>query len=117
GDVGVALTNSKAAQALLTFLASPDAGTIWAQSGGFISANKNVKFSAYPNASMRKIAQALIAAGNDFRFDMSDQAPASFGGKPAQGEWKALQDFLKNPRNVEGIQRQLERDAAKAYKN
>ncbi|MBW8093648.1 extracellular solute-binding protein [Streptomyces hygroscopicus subsp. hygroscopicus] len=117
GDVGVALKNSKAAQALLTFLASPDAATIWAQSGGFISANKNVKFSAYPNASMRKIAQALIAAGNDFRFDMSDQAPASFGGKPAQGEWKALQDFLKNPRNVEGIQRQLERDAAKAYKN
>ncbi|MBP8540030.1 carbohydrate ABC transporter substrate-binding protein, partial [Streptomyces sp. MK37H] len=35
GDVGVALKNSKAAQALLTFLASPDAGTIWAQSGGF----------------------------------------------------------------------------------
>lgn len=117
GDVGVALKNSKAAQALLTFLASPDAATIWAQSGGFISANKNVKFSAYPNDPMRDIAKALIAAGNDFRFDMSDQAPASFGGKPAQGEWKALQDFLKNPRNVEGIQRQLEADAAKAYKN
>ncbi|MGW2329022.1 ABC transporter substrate-binding protein [Streptomyces sp. NPDC001700] len=117
GDVGVALKNSKAAQALLTFLASPDAATIWAQSGGFISANKAVKFSAYPNDPMRDIAKALIAAGNDFRFDMSDQAPASFGGKPAQGEWKALQDFLKNPRNVEGIQRQLEADAAKAYKN
>ncbi|EFL25641.1 putative secreted protein [Streptomyces himastatinicus ATCC 53653] len=117
GDVGVALKNSKASQALLTFLASPDAATIWAQSGGFISANKNVKFSAYPNDPMRDIAKALIAAGNDFRFDMSDQAPASFGGKPAQGEWKALQDFLKNPRNVEGIQRQLEADAAKAYKN
>ncbi|RNF93291.1 ABC transporter substrate-binding protein [Streptomyces botrytidirepellens] len=117
GDVGVALKNSKAAQALLTFLASPDAATIWAQSGGFISANRHVKFSAYPNDPMRDIAKALIAAGNDFRFDMSDQAPASFGGKPAQGEWKALQDFLKNPRNVEGIQRQLEADAAKAYKN
>jgi alpha-glucoside transport system substrate-binding protein len=117
GDVGVALKNSKAAQALLTFLASPDAATIWAQGGGFISANKNVKLSAYPNEPMRDIAKALTAAGNDFRFDMSDQAPASFGGKPAQGEWKALQDFLKNPRNVDGIQRQLEADAAKAYKN
>ncbi|MFI0780900.1 ABC transporter substrate-binding protein [Streptomyces sp. NPDC021212] len=117
GDVGVALKNSKAAQALLTFLASPDAATIWAQSGGFVSANRHVKFSAYPNDPMRDIAKALVAAGNDFRFDMSDQAPASFGGKPAQGEWKALQDFLKNPRNVEGIQRQLEADAAKAYKN
>jgi alpha-glucoside transport system substrate-binding protein len=117
GDVAVALKNSKASQALLTFLASPDAASIWAQAGGFISANKSLSLSAYPNAPLRDIAKALISAGNDFRFDMSDQAPASFGGKPAQGEWKALQDFLKNPRNVEGTQRQLESDAAKAYKN
>ncbi|QKV94645.1 carbohydrate ABC transporter substrate-binding protein [Streptomyces sp. NA02950] len=117
GDAAVALKRSKASQALLTFLASPDAAHIWASSGGFISANKSLDLSAYPNAPLRDIAKALVSAGNDFRFDMSDQAPASFGGKPAQGEWKALQDFLKNPRNVKGIQRQLEADAAKAYQN
>ncbi|MET8012324.1 extracellular solute-binding protein [Streptomyces sp. NPDC005271] len=117
GDAAVALKNSKAAQALLTFLASPDAAHIWARAGGFISANKSLDLGAYPNAQLRDIAKALIDAGDDFRFDMSDQAPASFGGKPAQGEWKALQDFLKNPRNVKGTQAQLEADAAKAYKN
>ncbi|TVL89116.1 ABC transporter substrate-binding protein [Streptomyces sp. SAJ15] len=117
GDVAVALKDTKASQALLTFLASPDAAHIWAEAGGFVSANKNLDLDAYPNAPLRAIAGSLIKAGDDFRFDMSDQAPAAFGGKPAQGEWKALQDFLKNPKDVAGIQRRLEYDAAKAYQN
>ncbi|MCK7623908.1 ABC transporter substrate-binding protein [Streptomyces sp. RS10V-4] len=115
GDVAVALKDGKAAQALLTFLASTDAARIWAGAGGFLSPNKALDPSAYGDGVMRKIAKALVAAGDDFRFDMSDQAPASFGGKPGQGEWKDLQDFLKDPREVAGIQARLERDAAKAF--
>ncbi|WP_189306040.1 ABC transporter substrate-binding protein [Streptomyces albospinus] len=115
GDVAVALKDSKAAQALLTFLASTDAARIWAQAGGFISPNKELDQAAYADDVMRRIAKALIAAGDGFRFDMSDQAPASFGGKPGQGEWKDLQDFLKNPKDVAGTQAQLEKDAAKSF--
>ncbi|MFE3887526.1 ABC transporter substrate-binding protein [Streptomyces lydicus] len=115
GDVAVALKDSKAAQALLTFLASTDAAKIWAQAGGFISPNKELDQAAYADGVMRRIAKALIAAGDDFRFDMSDQAPASFGGKPGQGEWKDLQDFLKNPMDVAGTQGRLEKDAAKSF--
>ncbi|GAB7033202.1 ABC transporter substrate-binding protein [Streptomyces sp. NPDC021749] len=115
GDVAVALKGGKAAQALLTFLASTDAARIWAQAGGFISPNKGLDRAAYGDAVMRRIAEALIAAGDDFRFDMSDQAPASFGGKPGQGEWKDLQDFLKNPKDVAGTQARLERDAVKSF--
>lgn len=65
----------------------------------------------------RGIAEALIASGDSFRFDMSDQMPQSFGGTPGKGEWKALQDFLKNPRDVAGTQRRLEADAAAAYRD
>ena len=115
GDVAVALKDSKASQALLTFLASTDAAKIWAQAGGFISPNKKLDQAAYANDVLRKIAKALIAAGDDFRFDMSDQAPASFGGKPGQGEWKDLQDFLKSPKDIAGAQAQLEKDAAKSF--
>lgn len=115
GDVAVALKDTKAAQALLTFLASTDAAKIWAQAGGFLSPNKELDQAAYANGVLRTIARALIAAGDDFRFDMSDQAPASFGGKPGQGEWKDLQDFLKNPKDVAGIQARLEKDAAKSF--
>jgi alpha-glucoside transport system substrate-binding protein len=115
GDAAVVLKDSKAAQALVTFLASPDAATIQAKLGGYLSPNKNVPLSAYPNAVQQKIAKALIASGDDFRFDMSDQAPQAFGGTPGKGEWKDLQDFLKNPTDVAGAQAKLEKDAAAAY--
>ncbi|GGO97418.1 sugar ABC transporter substrate-binding protein [Wenjunlia tyrosinilytica] len=117
GDAAVALKDGKGAQALLTFLASTDAARIWAQQGGFISPNKSLADSSYPDEVSRGIAKALIAAGDDFRFDMSDQAPAAFGGTKGSGEWKRLQDFLKNPKDVSGAQSKLEADAAKAYKN
>ncbi|MFF0190686.1 ABC transporter substrate-binding protein [Streptomyces sp. NPDC005244] len=116
GDAAVVLKDSKAAQALVTFLASPDAATIQAKLGGYLSPNKSVALSAYPNAVQQKMAKALIAAGDDFRFDMSDQAPQSFGGTPGKGEWKDLQDFLKNPKDIAGAQKKLESDAAAAYK-
>ncbi|GHI95292.1 ABC transporter substrate-binding protein [Streptomyces olivaceus] len=115
GDAAVILEDSKAAQALATWLASPDAASIQAKLGGFLSPNGGVDSSVYPNAVQKKIAEALVSAGDDFRFDMSDQAPQAFGGTPGKGEWKALQDFLKNPKDVAGAQEKLEADAAAAY--
>ena len=69
GDAAVVLKDSKAAQALMTFLASPDAATIQAKLGGYLSPNKNVAISAYPNSVQQKIAKSLIASGDSFRFD------------------------------------------------
>ncbi|MET9204712.1 ABC transporter substrate-binding protein [Streptomyces bacillaris] len=117
GDAAVALKDSKGAQALLTWLASADAAKIWAEAGGFISPNKNLDPAAYPNDVQRTMAEALVAAGDDVRFDMSDQAPQSFGGTPGKGQWKILQDFLKNPKDIAGAQQKLESEAAKAYKS
>ncbi|MFR9797237.1 ABC transporter substrate-binding protein [Streptomyces sp. MS06] len=117
GDAAVILKDSPGAQALVRFLASPDAATIQAKLGGYLSPNRNVPISAYPNQVQQTIAKSLIASGDDFRFDMSDQAPQAFGGTPGKGEWKDLQDFLKNPSDVAGTQRRLEADAAAAYGN
>jgi ABC-type glycerol-3-phosphate transport system substrate-binding protein len=115
GDVGVVLKDGPGAQALLTFIASTDAAKIWAQGGGYLSPNKSLDLAAYPDDVQRNIAKSLIAAGDDFRFDMSDQAPAAFGGTKGEGEWKDLQDFLAKPSDVAGAQAKLEADAAKAY--
>ncbi|MET9363075.1 ABC transporter substrate-binding protein [Streptomyces sp. NPDC006632] len=117
GDAAVALKDTKGAQALLTWLGSTDAAKIAAGSGGFISPNKALDLGAYPNDVQRGIAKALIGAGDNVRFDMSDQAPQSFGGTPGKGEWKDLQDFLKNPSDIAGTQSKLEADAAAAFKN
>ncbi|MBC7269719.1 MAG: carbohydrate ABC transporter substrate-binding protein, partial [Streptomyces sp.] len=61
-------------------------------------------------------AKSLVDAGDSVRFDMSDQAPAAFGGTKGVGEWKILQDFLRDPSDPEATAAELEKAAAKAYK-
>ena len=114
GDSVVMFKDTPAARALVTYLASPEAATIWAKRGGFSSPNKGVPASAYPDALTRATATALAQA-KTFRFDMSDLAPAAFGGTAGQGEWQILQNFLKNPTDVDGTAAKLETAAARAY--
>ncbi|MGH3497847.1 MAG: ABC transporter substrate-binding protein [Nocardioidaceae bacterium] len=116
GDVAVTFTGTPAAEAFLAYLASPAAAAAMVSTGSFTSANKSLNPSAYPDSNSRSVGQAIVNAGNNFRFDMSDQEPSAFGGTPGAGEWKDLQDFLSNPSNPAATARQLEADAAKAYK-
>ena len=115
GDIGVLFRDSPAGQAFMTFLTTPEAAEAWASRGGFLSANQNLDPSVYPDDITRQIATDLAEA-ETFRFDMSDLAPPAFGGTAGQGEWKLLQDFLRNPGNPEAIARQLEQAAARAYR-
>ena len=112
GDVIVMFKDTPASEALVKYLASPEAASIWAKRGGFSSPNKNVDPSVYPDAITRTTATALAKAST-FRFDMSDLAPAKFGG---DAEFTDLQNFLKNPSDVNGAAAKLEKDAAAAYK-
>ncbi|WP_433501505.1 ABC transporter substrate-binding protein [Sphaerimonospora sp. CA-214678] len=116
GDVAVALKDSKGAQALLEFLASKEGGEIWAKLPGYLSPNRNVSPDNYPDDLTKQLAQTIISAGESVRYDMSDLAPSAFGGTDGKGEWKQLQDFLRNPSDVKGAQEKLEADAAKAFK-
>ncbi|KOV07406.1 sugar ABC transporter substrate-binding protein, partial [Streptomyces sp. XY511] len=96
GDAAVVLKggkNGKAGMKLVEFLASSEAAEVWAGAGGFLSPNNEVDFAKYSDDTTRSTANSLIAAGNSIRFDMSDQAPAAFGGTKGAGEWKLLQDF------------------------
>ena len=112
GDVVVMFKDNPAARALVKYLATPEAAEIWAKRGGYSSPNKNVAESAYPDEITRTTATALAKAST-FRFDMSDLAPATFGG---DAEFTDLQAFLKSPSNVSGTASKLESDAKKAYK-
>ncbi|MDT9695986.1 ABC transporter substrate-binding protein [Streptomyces sp. P17] len=119
GDAAVVLKdgkNQKAAQALVEYLATPEAAAVWAEAGGFLSPNKSLDPAAYSDGVTRATAKSLIAAGDSVRFDMSDQAPAAFGGTKGTGEWKILQDFLRDPSDPKGTAAKLEAAAAKAYK-
>lgn len=114
GDTVVLMKDSPGGKALLQFLATPQAAEIWVKLGGFTSPNKNVSTSAYPDPVLAAAATDLANA-KVVRFDMSDLAPPAFGGTPAKGEWKDLQDFLANPSNIQTIQQRLETDAAAAF--
>ena len=115
GDSLVMFKDTPASRALFEYLVSKEAHEIWARRGGFSSPNKNVDPSVYPDDITRATASA-IGEAETFRFDMSDLAPAAFGGTPGQGEWKILQDFLQKPGNVDVTARKLEASAAKAFK-
>jgi alpha-glucoside transport system substrate-binding protein len=115
GDTVVMFKDSPAARAWISYLATPEASTIWAKRGGFTSPNKKVPLSAYSDALTRRSAAALVAAKTS-RFDLSDLEPAAFGATTGQGEWKIFQDFLKNPKNINGTASALESAAAKAFK-
>ena len=113
GDVMVMFKDNPAARALIEYLATPEAAEIWAAKGGFSSPNKNVDTSVYPDELTQKTASELANA-EVFRFDMSDLMPGAFG---SDALFTLLQDFLKNPDDVEAIQKKLEAAAASAFKS
>ncbi len=120
GDAAVILKdgkNTEAAQRLVEFLATPEAAAIWAEAGGFLSPNSALDLSAYGDEITQETAASLIEAGDTVRFDMSDQAPAAFGGTSGAGEWKILQDFLRDPSDPQATAEALEAEAAKAFGN
>jgi alpha-glucoside transport system substrate-binding protein len=114
GDVAVAFNDDEATQALMTFLASPEAAEVWVPNGGLTSPNQNVDTGLYPDDTARQIAEALVGA-ETFRFDMSDLTPSAFGSTTGAGFWQIMIEFLQNPADVAGTQQKLEDAAVAAY--
>lgn len=114
GDVAVAFSDDPAVDALMQFLASPEAAEIWVPNGGLTSPNQSVDTSLYPDDVSRQIAEALTSA-ETFRFDMSDLTPSAFGGTQGQGFWQEMIRFYQNPTDIQGTMEALEAAAASAY--
>jgi ABC-type glycerol-3-phosphate transport system substrate-binding protein len=115
GDLLVTFRDTPAIEAFVKFLATADAATAWAKSGGFGTGNHNMSPSVYPDAITRATAEPIQKA-KSVVFDMSDEQPASFGATTGQGEWGIFQKFLKSPGSISSIQKQLEAAATAAYK-
>jgi alpha-glucoside transport system substrate-binding protein len=115
GDELMMFKDNPATRALVQYLATGAAQSIWAKKGGYTAPAKTVPASAYPDAITRTTATA-VGKAKAFVFDLSDLQPASFGATVGQGEFKIFQDFLKTPSNATGISKTLESAAAKAYK-
>jgi len=115
GDLFVTFRDTPAIRAFVNYLATPQAAAIWAKQGGFSTGNHNMPSNVYPDAITRATA-APVQHASSVVFDMSDEQPSAFGATAGQGEWGLFQTFLKNPKDVSGIQQKLESAAAAAYK-
>jgi alpha-glucoside transport system substrate-binding protein len=114
GDIVVMFKDTPATEAFVNYLTTPEAAEVWAELGGFSSANKNVNTDVYPDPILKETAGA-IAAADTFRFDLSDLQPAAFGATVGQGLWKLFQDFLSDPSDVDGTAQKMESAAKAAY--
>ncbi|GGM83446.1 ABC transporter substrate-binding protein [Dactylosporangium sucinum] len=116
GDAAVAFTDRPVTMALMAYLASPDAATIMARSGGFLSVNVDLDPAVYPDATTRALAGSLLLA-KTLRFDLSDLTPSAFGGGNGASMWRLLQEYLAAPATDPAtVAQRLESAAAGAYR-
>ena len=94
GDVMAALTTNPGVAEFMAYLASGEAGTVWAEGGTIISPMAGVETSAYPEGVQKEATQ--IAESDLARFDGSDLLP----GGPDLGA--VLQAALQDPSAVDG---------------
>ena len=114
GDVAAMFNAGTGAQRLMHHLATPRAAHLWSREGGFLSPNRRLPSTAYPDALTRRAASALANA-RTVRFDLSDLQPPAFGAVEGQGMWAILRDLLREPDATPVTARRLEAAARAAF--
>ncbi|MBB6172031.1 alpha-glucoside transport system substrate-binding protein [Nocardiopsis mwathae] len=114
GDIAVAMTDDEGVRELMAYLASPEAQTTWAGLGGYLSANSEVPADAYADEFTRGLSETILAAGDDVRYDLSDQVPSRFGATEGRGMWSILQDLLRGTTDPEAAAEALEKAASES---
>jgi alpha-glucoside transport system substrate-binding protein len=111
GDLFGMFKDTPQSRALMKYLTTPEAQSIWVKRGGAISPNKSVPPDAYPDQLSKQMAQAMLSA-TTVRFDASDLMPEAMNN----AFWKAVLDYVQNPGSLDSILATLDRVQADAYK-
>lgn len=108
GDLFGMFNDTPQARALMAYLVTPEAQTIWVERGGALSANNKV--TAYPDEISKRSAEILANAGV-FRFDGSDLMPVAMN----DAFWKAILDYVNDPSKLDSILASLDETQTSAY--
>jgi alpha-glucoside transport system substrate-binding protein len=108
GDLFGMFNDTPQARALMRYLVTPEAQSIWVQRGGALSVNLQV--SSYPDAVSRRAADVLRSAER-FRFDASDLMPEQMN----EAFLQAVLDFTRSPTELDFILNGLETVRLQAY--
>jgi len=96
GNYASALVDRPEVMAVMEFLASEEYATARAPAPGFLSPNKNVDTSQYPDELTQSFGE-ILAAGDPVRFDASDLMPGAVG---AGTFWSAAVDTTTGAKDV-----------------
>jgi len=108
GDLFGMFRNTPQSAALMKYLVSSQAQTLFVAGGEFLSANKGV--ANYPNQMNQRLGQILSGASS-FVFDASDQMPTEM-----QNEfYKGLVNYIQNPGQLNSILQHLDSVQTSAY--
>ena len=110
GDFVVMFKDSPAAQALVEYLTTVEAGEKWA-TRGIATPNKNVDPSLYPDELVQRLTAARRRGGDLPLRPLRPAARRRSAAPSARGLFKLFQDFLPNPEEIDGITQEME-DAA-----
>ena len=100
-------------RAFIEFMATPEANAVWAtvEAGPRITPNQSVSADLFGD-ELTKLEAAQIKAASIFVFDGSDLAPGAVGG---DAMFTALQDFIADPDDIDGVLEFIEAAAMGAY--
>ncbi len=108
GDLFGAFHNTPQSAALMKYLTSSQAQTLFVAGGEFLSANKGV--ANYPN-QMNQALGKLLSSATSFVFDASDQMPTGL-----QNEfYKGLVQYIQNPSQLDSILSHLDSVQSSAH--
>jgi alpha-glucoside transport system substrate-binding protein len=110
-DVFVAFSDKPAVKKLMKFLTTVKANEI-AVKNGFLSQNKGVPLSAYPNI-VNKNSASILTKAEIYVFDASDLMPPAVGNQG--GLWDACKKFIQDPSKLDSILAEMEELAKKNY--
>jgi alpha-glucoside transport system substrate-binding protein len=96
GDLFGMFTDTPQSRALMEYLLTPEAQSIWVARGGALSVNTRV--NNYPDDISLRAAQELTTAQR-FRFDASDLMPEAMNSAFLQG----VVDFVRDPSQLDPI--------------
>jgi alpha-glucoside transport system substrate-binding protein len=111
GDLFGMFNDTPQARALMEYLVTAEAQSIWAERGGFISANRTVDPSVYPDHLAQQIGE-MLAEAEGVRFDASDLMPEAVNN----AFWSGILDFVGNPQQLDTILQNIERIAQDTYR-
>ena len=104
GDIATLLTDSEAAQSLIQYMATPESGEAFAESGAFISPHEGFDDSLYPNEIFQNIA-TQVQESDAIRFDASDAMPGAVG---AGSFWTEMVSWVNGDIDLETALQNIE---------